>query len=40
MKGKRTISGIIADFTFAMWMTLQPLLMPPSNKSKWKHIAE
>jgi hypothetical protein len=40
MRGKRTISGITADTTSAIWTTLQPLFMPPPNKSKWERIAE
>jgi hypothetical protein len=40
MRGKRTISGTIADMTSAIWTTLQPLFMPPTNESKWKCIAE
>jgi hypothetical protein len=40
MRGKRTIFGIIADTTSAIWLTLQPLFMPPPNESKWKCTAE
>jgi hypothetical protein len=38
MRGKRTISGIIAETT--TWCTLQLLFMPPPNEAKWKRIAE
>jgi hypothetical protein len=40
MRGKRTISGIVAKTATAIWSTLQPLFMPPPNKAKWKRIAE
>jgi hypothetical protein len=40
MRGKRTIPGITADTTSAIWTTLQPLFMPPANESKWKFITE
>jgi hypothetical protein len=40
MRGKRTISGVIAETTTAIWSTLQPLFMPPPNEAKWKCIAE
>jgi hypothetical protein len=40
MMGNRTISGVIADTTSAVWVSLQPMFMSPRKKSKWKHIAE
>jgi hypothetical protein len=40
MRRKRTISGKIADTTSAIWMTSQPLFLPPPNVSKSKLIAE
>jgi hypothetical protein len=39
-EGKRTISGIIAETTTAIWSTLQPPFMPSPNEAKWKRIAE
>jgi hypothetical protein len=40
MRGKSTISHIIAETTAAIWSTLQPLLMPSPNEAKWKRNAE
>jgi hypothetical protein len=40
MRRKRTISGIIAENTSTVWRTLQPLFIPPPNKSKCKCVAE
>lgn len=40
MRVMRTISGIIADTTSAIWTMLQPLFMPSPNDSKWKLTAE
>jgi hypothetical protein len=39
MRAMKTISGIIADATSAIWTMLQTLFMPPPNESKWKLIA-
>jgi hypothetical protein len=40
MRGERTIYGIIADTTSAIWTTLLSLFRRPPNESKWKRIAE